>query len=531
MAVGPIRGLLAAHFQLAWNRHTKELGRRGRVVLVLVLVLLFGLIGAPMLAGLVGAGYALGGQLADPVDGSFFLIILGGLLGALAVVGGFVGGLLGGSKQLAWEQFRGFPLSTRQLFSAELIAGLGDILSLVVTLGVACLLLGLAVARPATLPLLPWVLILTVALHLCVQLIAGSLAARLVKRLHFFLGGLMILVWGASMLAGTLVRNQALAATAKDLAFVQQAGRTGLTFLAALPTTWALRGVDAGLHGQWLRALGLQLYPLALLLGCMSLGAWLLNREREATTTQSDGSEARLWSFRSPALGLARLQWLTLLGSHLGKFGFAMPVMTVVLIKGPFAHFVGRGPWTLPGAFLYLALLGNQFHFNQFGLDRHGVKTLFLLPIPLRVLMRGKVLGLAAYQGAQVLVLTVLMAALFRPEPQDLLASLLLMGCVFLFMITVGQVFSALYPRAMSRTSLQSGQMPLPSVLGSLGGSLFGALFFGGPFVLLKLFAPAWLVPGMAALVGLVWLGHRLCQPLVEELWDKRREAIVEAMG
>ena len=529
MAVGPIRGLLIAHAQAGWNRSAKELGRRGRLFLwgILILLALLGVV--PLLVILVVAGYGLGGTLGDPELGPVSVRVLGGLLGAFALGGGLVGGLVGGSKQLAWERYRGFPLAARKLYLAELLAGLGDLMPLAVAGCVTGLLLGLAVAQPATLPLLPWVALLTVGLLLSIRLLVGSLAARLLKRLHLLLGLLVAAAWVGGALLGSSLQARDLAAETRFLALAQQAGRFGQTLARALPTTWALEGLVAATRGQALRALAWQAYPLLFLLACMVLGSWLLNREGAALQVQPTGAAARLWSFRNPALGLARLQWLTLLGSHLGKFGFAMPLMTLVLIKGPFARV---GPvWAVPGAFLYLALVGNQFLFNQFGLDREGVKALFLLPIPARDLLRGKLLGFAAYQGVQVLLLSLLLGLLLRPSPRELFGSLLLMTCVFLVLATLGQLFSVLYPRPMARKSLQSGQLPLPSVLASLGASLGAALVFGGSYFLLNTFAPGWLLAGMAALAGCTFLGHRLCQPTLAELWHRRREAIVQAVG
>ena len=531
MAVGPVRSLLATHFQMAWNRSAKEMGRHGRTFMVISLAVLALVIAGPVFLGLLVAGSSLGASLADPGEGPFQLQLLGALLGALSLAGGVVGGLLGGSRQLAWEQYRGFPLAPAQLYLAELVAGLGDLLSLGIAAGLTCVMAGLGWARPALLPLLPWLLVLTVGLFLAVQLLVGSLAARLVKRLHLLLFGLLGLTWIGAMLTTCFVPQSGATATGSQLLALAEGGRLGLKLLAALPTTFAVGGLAAGLKGQWGRALALQVYPLLLLLGCMALGAWLLHRERQATQTQATGAAKALWSFSSPALGLARLQWRTLLSSHLGKFGFAMPLLTIVMIKGPMAHLVAPSGWALPSAFLYLALLGNQFHFNQFGLDRHGVTALFLLPISARDLLRGKLLGLAAYQGAQVLMLTLLMGVLLRPGPLELLGSLLLMLCLFLLTANLGQLFSALYPRAVEPNNLRGGQLPMPSLLASLGCSLCGSLCFGGPYYLLMTFAPSWLVPGMALLASLAFLFHRLAQPVLAEIWQDQQENIIQAMG
>ena len=71
-----------------------------------------------------------------------------------------------------------------------------------------------------------------------------------------------------------------------------------------------------------------------------------------------------------------------------------MPLITIVLVRGPMAELIpGRG-WTAPIAFGYAALAGTNLLFNQFGLDRHGVKVLFLLPVDAGVAAAREAAGL-----------------------------------------------------------------------------------------------------------------------------------------
>ncbi|HEX9011656.1 MAG TPA: hypothetical protein VF804_14915 [Holophagaceae bacterium] len=529
MAVGPTRALLAAHFQASLARGTKEFSRQGVWALVLLGVALGGFVVLPIGLGLFLGGFYLGPRLAGP-EAESSVLLLGALLAVLVGAGGILGGLLGGAKKLSWEQYRAFPIGRFRLLAAELVAGLGDLLTAGLALGLLAFTLGLAVGRPALLPLLPLLFLEHLVLVMVLQLLLGSLALRLARRLRLAVGLLLGVTWLGSMLLGQMT-SRAHPLPPALAAAVHAVETHALAVLQALPTTAAVQGLQAGLEGHWGRALLLQLYPLGLGL-LVALGAIrLLEREQEALAPVAGTGRERLWSFRTPPGGLARLQLRTLLGSHHGKFGFVMPLMTVVLIKGPMAMVRGQALWALPGAFAYLALFGNQFQFNQFGLDGHGVKGLFLLPLEARQLLDGKLRGFALYQGLQALLLIALLLPLYHPPLLDVAAALALAACFFLTQSAIGAFTSSWLPRRIDRASLKNNQMPLPLVFLSLGVSLACTAVFGGSYALLKWQAPALLLPGMAALAALCFGLHRLSRPAAAAYLDRRREVIVEAMG
>ena len=68
------------------------------------------------------AGYLLGTHF----DHSTAPLILGGALAFGAVLVGAISGIMGGTKELQWESYRIYPLSLREIFAAELVAGIGD---------------------------------------------------------------------------------------------------------------------------------------------------------------------------------------------------------------------------------------------------------------------------------------------------------------------------------------------------------------------------------------------------------------------
>ncbi|GLH74427.1 hypothetical protein GETHLI_29290 [Geothrix limicola] len=531
------RALLAAHAQTSWNRSAREMGRQG-VVLMITLTCLVGLLGVgPLFLGLGALGWMLGGTLQKPLAVGF----LGLVLALIGLGGGLFGGVLGGARQLNWEAYRGFPLKLRTLYFAELVAGLGDPLPLLLGAGLAAFVTGLAIGSPALLPLLPLILVETLFTLLALQLLVGGLAAALVKRLRLALTLLIMLAWVGSTLATSQLPHRAKAHETTPVAAPQRAERNarieamtrrGLAILSALPSHAAAESLARVREGRWASAFALHAYPLAVLALLMLLGARVVAREsRDERTVEAPRGPDRLWTFQGPAEGIGRLHFRTLMASQLGRFAFLMPVMTLVLLKGPFAQMRGQSLWAVPAAFAYLSLVGNNVMLNQFGLDRHGVKALLLLPVTAEDLLKGKLLGMAAHQGLQALLLALLLAVFERATLAPLLAGVLMLGCVFLAQGCVGQWTSLWAPRPMAMNSLKNSNMPFAVGMLSLATSGLWTGLFGGAFALCAWLAPAWLVPLMALLFGLTLLAHLALLPTAAAYLDRRREILVERLG
>ncbi len=536
--LSPIRAVLSAHFQATWNRSARELGKSGRWAMLLVMGLVAVLGGLPALGISAVAGYALGANFNHQTAP----LILGGALALGAVLVGAISGIMGGTKELQWESYRVYPLSLRQIFAAELVAGIGDPWPLLASLSALALCLGLSVAHPSLLPfsLLLW--LQTVLWMLLTQHFVGSLAAALMKRMKLALVLFGVVFWMLSVLTTMLPKYSApnsgahlsTVLTPERIAQIKQAGNVALACLSALPSTHSARSLSEALHGAWFSALLHQLAPIALLLLALTLQARQMEREADPQTMElkpaNKGAE-KLWSFHGPAAGVAKLHWKTLMGSHLGRFGLLMPIMTVVLLKGPFSHIRGQASWAIPGAFGYLALAGSQMQYNQFGLDGHGVKSLLLLPIRSRDILLGKLSGLAMYQGLQAGLLLLLIALLMHPSPNELLAGLCLGGCFFFVQMALGHWTSSWLPRAMPRDSLKSGTMPMPVVFIGMGISIVNFGLFGGTFMLCAWKAPILLLPVMALLLSGCALVYRHLMPTFEAYFDARREKLLEALG
>lgn len=543
MRLSPFRALLAAHFQTAWNRSAREMGRQGVWVMGL-LVGLLGLLGAgPLFLGMGGLGWLLGSHLDQP----FAVALLALALALMGLGGGLFGGVAGGTRQLSWEAYRGFPLRLRTLYLAELAAGIADPLPLILGVGLVGFLSGVAGAlvaagSPGTLLLLPLLLLESLLTLLALQLLVGGLAAALVKRLRLALTLLAIVAWvGSTLATSQLPRRQARPATAaaraNQQAQLEALAQRGAQALSVLPSHAAAQSLVRAREGHWGRALALHLYPVLFLALLMVLGARLVAREAASERPVQParggilGGPNHLWSFRHPAEGIGRLHFRTLMASQMGRFAFLMPVMTLVLLKGPFLHLKGYSLWAVPSAFAYLSLVGNNVMLNQFGFDRHGIKALLLLPVTAQDLLKGKLLGMAAHQGLQALLLMALLAAFEGVAVTSLLAGLLMLGCVFLAQSSVGQWTSLWAPRPMAMDSLKNSNMPFAVGMLSLAASGLWTSLFGGLYVLVAWLAPGWLIPAMALAFGAAFAAHVALLPVTAAYLDRRRDVLVERLG
>ena len=536
--VSPFRAVLFAHFQATWNRSAKEMGKSGRLVLVLALGSLIFLAILPLAGVSALGGFAIG----KGFDHWSAPVILASVLAFVPAMVGIISGILGGTKALQWESYRTYPLSLRQIFSAELVAGIGDPMPAVAGFGLLCLCLGLSAAHPSLLPLALLLWLQAMLWMLLLQHLVGSLAAALMKRLKLALILFGMAFWILSVMTSMVPQSHAsqrgqhlqAALSPERLLQIKQAGRMALDVLQALPSSHATQGLTEVLRGAWLAALLHQLAPLAILMLALVLVARQMEREADPQIMELQHfskSVEKLWTFRTPAMGLAKLHWKTIMGSQLGRFGLLMPVMTIVLLKGPFAHLGKPGFWALPGAFGYLALAGSQMQYNQFGLDGHGVKALLLLPIRSSDILLGKLGGMAMYQGLQAGIMILLFALLLHPGVLEILAALCLAGCFFFVQMGLGHWTSCWLPRAMPRSSLKSGSLPVPVVLIGIGTGLLNFLLFGGTFLLCSWKAPWLLLPVMAGLLAGCALAYWLLLPTFETYLDQRREKLVEALG
>jgi hypothetical protein len=545
----PARALLAAQRQLFWNRLMRESGMTG-VVAILLMTGAVAIALAPPLFVCAVAGLSLGRALGDGGSATEAARGLAAMHAALAFSLGAAAGL---THQPGFRHagLRLFPVPPAQRLLAELPGHLFDLLPLVGCVMFTGLALGAGIARPAALPILLPLAALGMFTLLLWQQIVGSVKRMLLIKLG----------WGGTLLAAAL-----LLAGLGGLLFTALEGggpRPGaarlirVLMLAAerLPVAQGYAGLEAALQGRWGAGLARQTAPLAATLVLFGLAAWLQRRElRMDPRPQASGGGDRVsWRFARPVAGVARLFQSQFFSSRWGKVLFGITLVYPLAAAGLLqlilheraasgAHqledaFGGTGylrlaekPW-IALMIPLIALLGNDFYFNQFGLDRQGVKLLLLLPVPGRALLLGKLLGMLRIYLLELLCGLPLLAWIHPGGWAEWLRGIGAGGAFFLMMAGVGQYFSARHPRAV-REEAERGGLPPVAVVFARAGTFLAALalllltsHFAGRF------HPA--APPVALLLLLLaaLLAYRAALPRLESNLARCRERLAEELS
>jgi hypothetical protein len=459
---------------------------------------------------------------------------MGAVVTGSAVGFGVIGGMLGGARQLTWEAYRAFPVPFRTLFFAETAASIGDLVALGFGLVMSLMAVAFVSQAPMLFPLAALLLLELILWVLFLQHLVGTLAVTAVRRLRRAMVVLVVAAWsGMSLIAGAAreIRDNLAGA---DMDRLRAAWHELRPFVELLPPSLSVRAMVVVREGRLVDAALLSLPMAVTTLGLGALSYIVLERETGprplADTVAAPSPEGSMERRLSITWEIARLHLAHVAGSVQGRFGLVVPLITVVLVKGPLGA-AGIGPTlTLPGSVIYLALAATQFYFNQFGLDGQGVKTLLLLPVTMREILLGKTLALVFYSLLQNVFLLVLLAFMLRPTPVDALAAGLLGGSVAVAHALEGHCISAIYPRPMAMHRMNAGGLAGANLL-PLGVGLLNALLFGGAYALTTWWKPEAKVNVMLALFLSVVAVYRLLLPRVATFVVSRRENLVEVLG
>ncbi len=524
--MSPFRALAVVHLQSTWNRMRKQMGTTGLWALLFLVALIALTSVLPLLVGLGAAGYYVGTQLRQEAP-SQSIAITAASFTMLTVLAGFLGGISSGSRQLPWETLSVFPVKNPTLFGAELFAGAGEAITLIELSALAVGCIGACIGAPLATPLFTLLFVTHGLALLSLQQLAGSIAQRLSRRLRAMFIFLPVAAITLPSLLPLLVKRTDSASIATWAERLEVWTRW-LPARAILEAAHELEG-NGELHVTAM--LWAVVAPTVAVVVIGVVAYQFVVREKPLTLDTSTGRPAKLWTFKTQSWGIARLTWESLSQSLPGRFGLVMPLITIVLIRGPMAELIpGRG-WTAPIAFGYAALAGTNLLFNQFGLDRHGMKVLFLLPLDPAAMLRGKLLGFAAWQGLQAGILAVLLALTGHHDVKELVTGLMLSACVFLILAMVGQFASIWQPRPLRKNGLRASQPPLVVVMLMFGTLLTaGGLLYGVTFGV-KAFAPGWELPVLLGIGG-VLTGMVFPVVAFNALFlERNREKLVEVLG
>jgi hypothetical protein len=522
--VSAVRAVITAHLEGTFNRGRKQLGTLGVVASWLLVLFAFLVFVAPFVAGLSFVGYLLGGSVAGDGEVERNLSAIAIFITSLTVLGGAFAGVGGASRQLAWESLQAYPVRPPALFAAELVAGSTEVLTATELLALTGICGGVSVAAPRATPFMLLALVCSVITTMSIQLMVASIAQRVSKQARIVVVVLPVMAVLLSFGSPAVMR----AVTSSQQTAVGQVSQAAARLT---PVGQLLEAARAPYSGSWDGVL-LKLIPIVAFTLVSLVAAYLLvSREKPLSTIAKAGPARRLWTFRSASWGIARLQWETLTTSLPGRIMLLMPLLTVVLIRGPFALFFNRGSWVVPAAFLYAGLSSTNLLFNQFGLDRHGVKALFLLPVEERAVLQGKQWAFGAWQGVQTALLSVLMLLSGYTDLSALFLGVAVAACSFFFVSSIGQFVSIWQPHPLAKSGMQGSRAPLVVVLATMatvfGGG--GLLFFASSALFRSV--PQWSGLVMSGVALVLAGGSQLMLRFNTGFLRVSRERLVESLG
>lgn len=532
--VGPLRALLEARGQALINQLLREAGGAGLAGAGLVAILVPLALAAPT-AGSYIVGSRLGALAGHPDGGARAALTLSGLLLLISLGLGFLGGILGEEGD-GGSSLRGYPVSRRTRLAAQLLSssvGLGPVLALSMLTGLGA---GLCVAHPGSAPIVLLLCAQTAAWVLMVQYLAARLRAAGLARPVFALSALTAL--GLLLLAK---QSQPL------LLAVARLLREGVSYS---PTTVAALGLVDYATGHvaaaWLR----QIVPLAFTALAIEIIARKASRDDRDEPGSRRGITAAqpLWSFGTPASGIARLFVSTVTHSRQGLTLFFMPPFIagmITAISSGIAEDLQRRPpppliaSLMPGSLDAVPLFGflpfllvhmnSELWLNQWGWDGRAVRALFVAPIAMRDLLLGKLMGIGAIVAAQYLMTAPLLGLLRLPRLAELLLGLGAGVFGLTVMAGLGHVLSA----GLSRPLDPHGKINrTEGFAGMIGGGL-GLVAALAPVVFIWAIARPWGEWGQAiglwSLAAAGFAGYWRALPFFGRRVRDMREQFLEA--
>lgn len=508
-----VRALLEVHLRTAFNAGLRDAGLAVTALALTGAALLWGLLVIP----LCGVGLYLGSKLA--AEAGALATAAGAVFSGAPLFGSLLSVMTGDTHELDLEKLEPYPVPPWALFSAELLASFVHPVMAAAAAVQVCFAAGAlwGGAGPGVLAAAATGLVLQSA----VRSLTGTAAARVIRKAQG------VLVFFLAVAPVAILALVARAGERRAEALIDRLGVELGTLPGGLQATALVR------PGTTPLLLALELVGPLVAATLLLVLAARFARRAQVTPARPQSGPARLWTFRSPVWGLARLQLAALWATELGRFTVFLPLLWLVFLPlRAEAPALSERP-ELVSLFIW-ALLPTMLAgmtLNQFGVDRGAVKALFLLPVDEADVLYGKALGLGALLLGQSAIAAVLVGLLVPQHPAFLLAGPALSMAVGGLQLLIGQWTSVAWPRPIPRKGLRQ---PPGSILMSLVilATLFGTV---APLGLLWWVLGGRSPPALAAALLAVALGvaglHRIFTPAAARAVALRRERLVEALS
>lgn len=455
----------------------------------------------------------------------------------IPLMGAFMSAVTGDASGFDWPSLRRFPTTLRWLYLAELATAFAHPMMLIFVVTQLAMALGALLASPASAPYLVLTLAAGLSAQVTLRLLMGAFMQQVIANSRRLLMGLLLLCtvlgWRWLSKAESAISLPALAESFERLG---EAGSTYLELLAeSLPPT-AMLLAQSRTGWSWFFSLA---GPLLMIAALGVLAVRFAAREGQGGGSVSDGKPERLWSFRNRVVGLARLQWLTLWRSDLGRAALLTPLFALwpfvllargagaVVAKLPIdaASFMSLSIWVVG------SLSSTNLLMNQFGLDRGAVRALFLMPVTSVELIRGKALGYGVFQALQMLPVLLVARFAMHSSWRLTIAGVLVAFILFLVQLTVGQWTSVVWPRAIPHKGLRQPPGSLVSISLTLFVSAASMLPLSAVWVVTSALWPVGLVPVLLLLAVIAVVVQLFGAKQAARVLTMRRERLIESLS
>jgi len=435
-----------------------------------------------------------------------------------------------------------FPLSYRSYFLIRVAYGSLDPATVVSSLWLLGIAIGVGAARPRLLPWTVIVLFTFAVVNLLLARMAFAWVERWLarRRTREIMGVLFFLSIVSLQLLGPLIAFYGHKSKPEARLLGQELSQAQ----KPLPPSLAAAAISETIQGQQWRAvlflLLLALYGIAFL--------WLLNFRLHAeyhgeNLSQSAGRKAspgqplvlhpgwNLPGLPGPVTAVLQNELLYLSRSGPMMFALVAPLF-ILLVYRSSGHnqglFANAPELTFPLGAAYSLLLLTNLSYNNLGADGRGVQFLFAAPVRFRQIVTGKNLAHAAIFTLEIALVWLGTSLLYRAP--SLRVTLVTAACI-LFAVpidfAVGNLFSIYSPTVVEVYGFGRQRASLTTVLASFG--IRGLLFGGAGLMLLlsRLYGTIWIVlpPALSGLAYVLALNR------IDGIALHQRENIISLLG
>ena len=312
--------------------------------------------------------------------------------------------------------------------------------------------------------------------------------------------------------------------------------------LRVLPSSVYATALGRAASGEWLASAGGLGVLVLVAAGCYGVAGPLQRRLLETPARSSARARAvrqATWTLpfvSQTTAAVAAVQVRTILRTVRGRWGLIAPPLFGVFFAFAFSRASGRhspdffgSPLVVTIFVVFIALQSlAALSANQFASDGRGLPMLFLQPLAVRTLVRGKALGIGILQVGCMVLGLLPVVVLERPAQPSVSLAVFLGGLAAMMVLApVAAALSAVFPKRVDlsrwgRSSNPHATSGLVSFLASgLGaGPPAGAVLLASGVLHRPWLAPLMMVGWLAIAGAVAWL----MLPVAERILVKRRE-------